>query len=391
MLASPLAEATDRGFAVYVHWPFCLKKCPYCDFNSHVARDLDEGRFVDALLREIHRQGDLLGRRQIDSIFFGGGTPSLMAPESVETVLSRLSDRWQFADNIEITLEANPTSVEASKFRALAAAGVNRLSLGVQSLSQEALAFLGREHTVDEALAALALANHTFNRVSFDLIYARAGQTLATWETELGRALELATGHLSLYQLTIEPGTAFFEQDRRGTILTTDEDTGAALYERTQELCAAADYQAYEVSNYAQADQQSRHNLVYWRYGEYVGIGPGAHGRPIINGDRRASQQVRNPRIWQDQVEQHGHGDEALGYLSPEDRLLEMVLMGLRLTEGVSLASIMRETGLDLRREKAGNIAGLADAGYLTVDERRIKVTATGRPLLNAVLAELLS
>ncbi len=389
MLAS--SSANNRGFAVYVHWPFCLKKCPYCDFNSHVARDLDEGHWRQALVQEVWRQADQLGPRRIDSIFFGGGTPSLMAPDTVTAILQALEQAWGFSSDIEITLEANPTSVEAEKFATLAAAGVNRLSLGLQSLSQAALEFLGREHSVDEALAALILAKQHFPRVSFDLIYARKGQTVRAWEDELSRALELAKGHLSLYQLTIEPGTAFFEQDRRGTVLTTDEDVSAELYEVTQTLCQSAGYDAYEISNYAQAGQESRHNLVYWRYGEYVGIGPGAHGRPIQQGQRMASQQIRGPGAWLAQMQELGHGDEEFTAIDAADRLIEMVLMGLRMQEGISLSAIEAETGISFRDAYRENLADLIDSGVISSNNDHLRATPEGRPVLNAVLAKLLS
>ena len=391
-VSSPAPEpAPGRGFGIYVHWPFCLKKCPYCDFNSHVAAAVDQGRWQRALEWELERSLESVAAAPVDSVFFGGGTPSLMAPATVASLLRRIDDRLGFAEDAEITLEANPTSAEAGNFADLAAAGVNRLSLGVQALDPAALKFLGREHSVAEALDALALAKRHFPRVSFDLIYARPGQSLAAWRDELSRALDLAAGHLSLYQLTIEPGTAFHAQAARGELDLPDDDLGADLYAATNQLCARAGYRAYEISNFARAGQSSRHNLVYWRYGEYLGIGPGAHSRIGTGARRRAREQVRSPGAWLHQVEGRGHGDAQLSALAPEERAAEMLLMGLRLGEGVSLDAFAAETGRRLEDTSpwSANLARLLVLDLLEISDGYLRTTTAGRPLLNTVLTEL--
>ncbi len=392
--SAPTVEpAGGRGFGVYIHWPFCLRKCPYCDFNSHVVRQIDQTAWRDALVEEIARYQAQLGPRRLDSIFFGGGTPSLMPVATVEAVLRAIDREWPIGPAMEITLEANPTSVEAENFAGLRAAGVNRLSLGIQSLDPAALKFLGREHDVDEALAALATAGRHFDRVSFDLIYARRGQTLAAWRAELERALTLAAGHLSLYQLTIEPGTAFHEQSERGANLISDDDVAAALYEATTELCAGAGYRAYEVSNYAQAGQESRHNLIYWRYGEYVGIGPGAHGRPIIDGRRRATAQIKAPGAWLAAVRDDGSGDGEVDVLPAETRAEEMLLMGLRLADGLDLDAFERECGRALADwpDWSGNLDRLIADDLLRLEQDRLLVPPFRRLLLNSILAALVA
>ncbi len=391
--SAPRTAPGGRGFGIYIHWPFCLKKCPYCDFNSHVARTVDHARWRRALLAELERSLELTAQRPVESVFFGGGTPSLMAPATAAALLERIDERLGFAPNAEITLEANPTSVEAGHFADLAAAGVNRLSLGIQALDPAALKFLGREHSVAEALDALVIAKRHFPRVSFDLIYARPEQTLAAWQGELGRALELASGHLSLYQLTIEPGTAFHEKAARGELEMPGDDQGADLFAATNQLCAESGYRAYEISNYAQAGQASRHNLVYWRYGEYLGIGPGAHSRIGYGAARQAREQVRAPGGWLHQVERKGNGDAGLTGLEAEARADEMLLMGLRLSEGVSLDAFAAETGRRLEDTSpwSANLERLKALDLLEISDGYLRATVAGRPLLNTVLAELLS
>ncbi len=381
----------DPGFAVYIHWPFCKSKCPYCDFNSHVREGIDEQRWRNALLAELaHAAGETAGRR-VTSIFFGGGTPSLMAPATVAALLDRAAAHWDIADDVEITLEANPTSVEASRFRDLRAAGVNRLSLGVQALDDAALRFLGRGHDVDEALAALALARAHFPRYSFDLIYARPRQTLAAWCAELERAVALAGDHLSLYQLTIEPGTAFAAAHARGDVVLPEDELAGALYEATQERLARGGLAAYEISNHARPGGESRHNLTYWRYGDYVGVGPGAHGRLTRDGRKIATRRRRAPETWLAAVERHGHGSEEPVTLSPEERRQEMLMMGLRLAEGIDRMRFRAETGADIENAvDAKRLADLVEGGFLQFDQQGLRATAAGRQRLNAVLAALI-
>jgi len=331
-------------------------------------------------------------RQELNSVFFGGGTPSLMPPETVAAVLARAARHWPFAADIEITLEANPTSVEASRFAAFRAAGVNRVSLGVQALDDAALRFLGRQHSAAEACAALALARRYFPRHSFDLIYGRPSQRATDWRAELARALDLTGDHVSLYQLTIEKGTPFYAGWRRGDFLLPDDELGAALYETTQELLAAAGRPAYEISNHAAAGGECRHNLIYWRYGEYLGIGPGAHGRLGIGESRRATRQLRQPESWLAAVEARGHGSEAVEPLTADDRANEMLMLGLRLSEGVSLAAFSAEVGRPLAAAvDAERLAELCADGFLRLDAERLSATAAGRPVLNTLLARLLS
>jgi putative oxygen-independent coproporphyrinogen III oxidase len=393
-LAEPLARdarepaATDPGFGVYVHWPFCLSKCPYCDFNSHVRHAaIDEARFVRAFAAEIAATAGRVPGREAVSIFFGGGTPSLMQPATVGAILDAIARHWKLAPGVEVTLEANPTSVEATRFRGYRAAGVNRVSLGVQALDDAALAALGRLHSAQEALAAVAIARAVFPRYSFDLIYARPGQTVAPWRDELGRAIGEAGDHLSLYQLTIEPDTPFATLHAAGKLVTPDDDTGRALYDATQDVCAARGLPAYEISNHARPGGECRHNLVYWRYGEYVGIGPGAHGRLNIGDRRYATAAEKNPEQWLALVEAHGHGlvvDETLTRTEQADELL---LMGLRLAEGIELARYAAVAGKPLDPER---IAELARGGLVeTTRDGRLRVTAAGFPLLDAVVADL--
>jgi putative oxygen-independent coproporphyrinogen III oxidase len=378
------------GFGIYVHWPFCLSKCPYCDFNSHVREQVEHERWRRALLAELDHYAALVPGRRVTSIFFGGGTPSLMEPATAGAVIERVARHWPVAADLEVTLEANPTSAEAGRFRGFRAAGVNRLSLGVQALDDPALRFLGRRHDGAEALGAIALAARHFERFSFDLIYARPGQDEAAWRAELGRAVDLAAGHLSVYQLTIEEGTKFHALHGRGELVLPDEDTAAALYEATQEVLEAAGLPAYEISNHARPGQESRHNLTYWRYGDYVGVGPGAHGRLTLDGVKRATRAHRAPEIWLERVERHGHGGHEPETIPAEARLEEVLMMGLRLAEGVSRRRLVEETGLDAPDAvDPGALARLSAAGFVELTPTHLRATAAGRQRLNAVLAAL--
>ncbi|HYS49733.1 MAG TPA: radical SAM family heme chaperone HemW [Xanthobacteraceae bacterium] len=378
----------DPGFGVYVHWPFCLSKCPYCDFNSHVRHAaIDEGRFVRAFAAEIAATAQRIPGRTVESIFFGGGTPSLMQPATVGALLDAISRGWTLARDVEVTLEANPSSVEATRFRGYRAAGVNRVSLGVQALDDAALAALGRTHSVDEALAAVAIARAIFERYSFDLIYARPSQTVAAWREELARAIAQGSDHLSLYQLTIEPDTPFATLHAAGKLKVPDNDTARALYDVTQEVCAARGLPAYEISNHARPGAECRHNLVYWRYGEYAGVGPGAHGRLDIAGRRRATATEKNPEAWLDLVETRGHGLVVDDTLTREEEADELLLMGLRLAEGIALARYAARAGKPLDPQQ---IAELTRDGLVeTTPDGRLRVTPAGFPLLDAVVADL--
>jgi oxygen-independent coproporphyrinogen-3 oxidase len=376
------------GFGVYVHWPFCLSKCPYCDFNSHVAAHIDQRRWASALARELEHMRQATGPREVTSVFFGGGTPSLMEAATVGTVLEKIAALWNLGEGAEITLEANPTSAEAERFRGYRAAGVNRLSLGVQSLDDRELRFLGRLHSAVEALAAIALARETFPRLSFDLIYARPGQTPQAWGVELRRALDHAIDHLSLYQLTIEEGTAFARLYEKGAFVLPDDEAAAELYALTADICGKAGLSAYEVSNYAKPGAESRHNLVYWRYGDYAGVGPGAHGRIGGTGGRIATRALKTPGEWIAAVEEKGHGLEAEELISPAEQGDEMMLMGLRLEEGVSLA---RHAELSGRALDPARIGALVEEGLLRREGERIAATAEGRLVLDALLARLLA
>ncbi|PZQ11900.1 MAG: coproporphyrinogen III oxidase [Ancylobacter novellus] len=381
---------TEPGFGVYVHWPFCASKCPYCDFNSHVRhRGWDEPRFLAAFRREIAHMAALTPGRTVSSIFFGGGTPSLMLPETVGGILDAIGENWEVETQVEVTLEANPTSVEAERFRGYRAAGVDRVSLGVQSLVAADLAALGRLHSVDEAMAALDVATDIFPRVSFDLIYARPGQTPEMWGEELREAIARGTEHLSLYQLTIEEGTPYEALHRAGKIRTPDEATARALWDMTQETCEAAGLPAYEISNHARPGAESRHNLVYWRYGEYAGVGPGAHGRLIVNGARRELSTERNPELWASAVEADGSGlvvDEALGLEAQGD---EFLLMGLRLKEGIDLARFITVSGRRIDDRRIDDL--VMDGMVERVGKTRLRVTPEGFPVLDAVVADLAS
>ena len=375
-------------FGVYVHWPFCAAKCPYCDFNSHVHRGpFDEDGFVAAYEREIASTAALVPGRVVQSIFFGGGTPSLMSPVAVERIIDAIARHWTVERNAEITLEANPTSVEVDRFRGYRTAGVNRVSLGVQSLRPGPLAELGRRHTVDEAVAAVRIAQSVFDRSSFDLIYARPGQTLEDWEDELKEGLWLARGHVSLYQLTIEQGTRYFDLHQAGKLKMPDEDLAADFYELTQELTAEAGMPAYEISNHAVPGQESRHNLLYWRYGEYAGIGPGAHGRLMINNQRHATAAERLPFEWQKRVAARGHGLVTDDVLTWEEQGDEFLVMGLRLKEGISPA---RFTAISGRQISPVQIDALKGYGFLeTLPNGNLRVTEKGFPVLDAVVADL--
>lgn len=380
--------AERKAFGVYVHWPFCLSKCPYCDFNSHVRQGgIDEPRFLKAYLKEIETNAARAPGREVSSIFFGGGTPSLMQPRSVAAILDAIAKHWRLAPDAEITLEANPTSVEADRFRGFREAGVNRVSLGVQALHDDALKELGRLHNVREALDAVAIARRIFARYSFDMIYARPHQTVPDWSAELRRAISEAAEHLSLYQLTIEQGTPFFALHQRGRLQMPDDDLSRALYDVTQEICEQAGLPAYEISNHARERAQSRHNLVYWRGDEYAGIGPGAHGRLEADGKRFATATEKKPEDWLAQVETKGHGLVIDEQLTGEERGDEYLLMGLRLREGISVARYRTLSGRTL---DPARIAALQEQGAIEmIGEDRLRVTRQAVPLLDAVVADL--
>jgi putative oxygen-independent coproporphyrinogen III oxidase len=378
------------GFGIYAHWPFCLSKCPYCDFNSHVRHAaIDEARFSRAFALEIAATAARIPDRVVSTIFFGGGTPSLMAPATVAAILDAIARHWTIATDVEVTLEANPTSVEAGRFRALRAAGVNRVSLGVQALDDAALAFLGRRHSAREALDALALARRVFERYSFDLIYARPDQSLQSWTDELERAIAEGSQHLSLYQLTIEPDTPFAALRAAGKLALPDDDTARRLYDSTRAICDAHGLAAYEISNHARAGAECRHNLIYWRYGEYAGIGPGAHGRIDVAGVRRATASEKHPERWLMRVEQKGHGLVTDDPLTRGEQADEFLLMGLRLAEGIEPARYAEISGRPLDQSR---VATLAEHGLVeTTPTGRLRVTAAGFPVLDAVVADLAS
>ena len=382
----------DPGFGLYIHWPFCRSKCPYCDFNSHVRERIDHARWRGALLAELeHYARDTQGR-EVTSIFFGGGTPSLMEPETVAALIARARELWPVSESVEITLEANPTSAEIGKFRAFRAAGVNRVSLGVQSLVASDLAFLGRQHDAAQALAAVQMAAATFERFSFDLIYARPNQSLEQWREELDRALGFAAGHISLYQLTIEPGTQFEQAVARGDFRVLDEERAAELYEATVARLGAAGLADYEISNFAKEGQESRHNLTYWHYGDYVGVGPGAHGRLTLGGDKVATRQHRAPEAWLDLVERDGHATRQRDLVPTPERLNEMLMMGLRLKEGVPLVRIAAESAQPFAQAlDAARLNRLIDGGFLALSDDRLTATPAGRQRLDAVLAALIA
>jgi oxygen-independent coproporphyrinogen-3 oxidase len=377
---------------VYIHWPFCKSKCPYCDFNSHVREGVEQARWRKALLAELDYAAREAPGRRVETMFFGGGTPSLMEPDTVGALIARTKELWDTAADIEITLEANPTSVEAGRFAALAEAGVNRVSLGVQALDPAALTFLGREHSVDEALDALAVARKHFARHSFDLIYARPGQTPEAWAQELERALVLAGEHLSLYQLTIERGTKFFAEHARGAFTLPVEEEAAEMFELTQARLASAGLPAYEISNHARPGAACRHNLIYWRYQDYVGVGPGAHGRFAEGDAKRATRRTSGPEGWLAAVEREGHGTAETSDVTGRDRVEEALMMGLRLSDGIDRALFASVAGSDpVDALGAQKLAPLVEAGFLEVDTTHLKAMAAGRQRLNALLERLIA
>ena len=373
----------NGGFGLYVHWPFCQAKCPYCDFNSHVVAQIDQKAWQEAYLIEIERIGAETQGRVLRSVFFGGGTPSLMDPDVVDAILSKVRATWSMANNIEVTLEANPTSVEAGRFAGYRDAGVNRVSMGVQALNDRDLKALGRLHSAREAMQAFDIARDVFDRVSFDLIYARQDQSLADWKVELGMALGLAVDHLSLYQLTIEDGTAFGDRYAAGKLRgLPDDDRAADMYALTQDVCGTAGFAGYEVSNHARSGDESIHNQIYWRYGDYAGIGPGAHGRLTLDGQRYATEAPSAPVGWLSQVRKSGNGDLQRIALKPDEQFAEFLLMGMRLSEGVDLQRYPDEQSGFL----LNNINSLVKLGMVELTNQRLKVTPHGRPVLNAVL-----
>lgn len=382
----------EQPLALYIHWPFCLSKCPYCDFNSHVRENIDEAHWRAALLTELDSTAREMSGRTITSIFFGGGTPSLMNPATVAALLDRAAKHWKLAPDAEITLEANPTSVEQARLADIRAAGVNRVSLGVQALDDQALKFLGRGHSAAEALAAVDTAARLFDRFSFDLIYGRPEQTVDGWSAELRRALTWSADHISVYQLTLEAGTPFHALWRQGRLTPLEEDAAAALYEVTQEILEAAGMPAYEVSNHAMPGGESRHNLTYWRYGDYAGIGPGAHGRLTLDGRRIGTQRVRSPDAWLRQIDETGDGMESQEPLDPGAQLDEAMLMGLRLAEGIPetrLRGIVGR-GFDDAFDPA-RLSALIEGGFLDREGGWLRATPAGRTRLNAVIAHLMA
>jgi putative oxygen-independent coproporphyrinogen III oxidase len=384
--------ADERGFGIYVHWPFCRAKCPYCDFNSHVREAIDQDRWRAALLTELAHYAAQTPERTVTSLFFGGGTPSLMEPETTAAVIAAVKLHWATAEDLEITLEANPTSVEIERFRGFRDAGVNRVSIGVQALDDQVLKFLGRQHSSAEAIRALEIGRRTFPRLSFDLIYARPGQSLEAWQDELSTALDLANSHLSLYQLTIEPGTAFEQRVARGDFQILPEEQQATLFDWTAARLERAGLPAYEISNHARPGDESRHNLTYWRYGDYVGVGPGAHGRLTLDGKKLATRQHRAPEAWLEAVERAGHATRQRDEVAPAARLQEMVMMGLRLAEGIPAARFVAETGTDVGAALDGKaLKRLIEGGFLTLQDDRLRATKEGRARLDAVLGNLLA
>jgi len=392
LIVGPSLAPAEPGFGLYVHWPFCRSKCPYCDFNSHVRETVDDERWRRALVAELDHFAGLTPGRRLTSIFFGGGTPSLMAPATAGALIERAAGHWSFAGDIEITLEANPNSAEAARFRDFRATGVNRLSLGVQALNNADLQALGRAHDAGEARAAIALSQSVFPRSSFDLIYARAGQELGRWQAELEEALALAGEHLSLYQLTIEPQTAFEARHRRGELILPDDDVAAEFFDLSNERLAAAGLYSYEISNHARPGAESRHNLTYWRYGDYVGVGPGAHGRLTLAGVKTATRQHRAPEAWLEAVEGKGQASRTSQALTPEEQETELLMMGLRLVEGVAEERFKALGGHDfnwLLEQGAGR--ALIAGGFLVQGGGRLWATAAGRLRLDAVLGALLA
>ncbi|KEO61046.1 radical SAM family heme chaperone HemW [Thioclava indica] len=378
----------NGGFGLYLHWPFCAAKCPYCDFNSHVAGEIDQSQWERAYLSEIDRLGRETQGRTLHTIFFGGGTPSLMNPDLVAAIIERIRATWPMVNDPEITLEANPTSIESGRFRAFFEAGVNRVSMGMQALNDDDLRRLGRMHSADEGRRAFDIARNTFDRVSFDLIYARQHQSTDQWRAELTEALSMAADHLSLYQLTIEPGTVFGARHDMGKLPGLPIDDNAAdMYLMTQEICDQGGLPAYEVSNHARLGSESRHNLIYWRYGDYLGIGPGAHGRLTLNGHRHATDTPKSPALWLEQVAKRGTGEGARERLSDSEQAIEYLLFAMRLTEGLDVNRYATLAGAELAPP---SIAYLRDIGMITLEEGRIRATEQGRPVLNAIIRELM-
>jgi putative oxygen-independent coproporphyrinogen III oxidase len=378
------------GFGLYIHWPFCVSKCPYCDFNSHVADTVDDAAWQRSLLAELDHYGIKTKGRRLDSVFFGGGTPSLMPPAIVAALLDKLSDYWSVPTDLEVTLEANPSSIEAQKFADFRAAGVNRVSVGIQSFDDAALKFLGRVHSAAEALKAITVAERSFDRVSFDLIYALPGQSRDAWASELAQALARGTGHLSLYQLTIEKGTPFYADHRRGFFALPEEDLAADLYELTGEMMLKAGFGAYEVSNYARSGQESRHNLVYWRGGDYIGVGPGAHGRLTLDAARLRTEQVPAPAGWLQAVAQDGHATRVYERVAPMEQAEEYLMMGLRLAEGIDRAQFAQIVGRPLEDCIDGaKVTALSDAGLLETDLRGLRATGAGIQRLNMIITAI--
>jgi len=376
----------NGGFGLYLHWPFCQSKCPYCDFNSHVSGNIDQTQWQDAYLREIERNGARTSGRILSSVFFGGGTPSLMNPDMVSAIIDKIRRTWPTSNDIEITLEANPGSVEASRFRAYRDGGVNRISMGIQALNDADLKRLGRLHSVAEARAAFDIARAAFDRVSFDLIYARQGQSLKAWEVELSAAVAMAADHLSLYQLTIEGGTAFGDRFAAGKLRDLpDESLGADMYDLTQDICGANGFDAYEVSNHAKLGARSRHNMVYWTGGDYIGIGPGAHGRLTLNSQRYATEAPRSPNAWLDAVRNEGK-TETCDPLSVDEQGMEYLMMGLRVSEGIELERHRALSGNALPSEKVKELEAL---GLIEIAAGMLRATPKGRLLLNAVISAL--
>ena len=376
----------NGGFGIYVHWPFCAAKCPYCDFNSHVSDKIEEKQWITSYLKEFDRLFQTIGSRPLKSVFFGGGTPSLLSPDLVDQVLSKVFALWPRSNNLEVSLEANPTSVEAGRFNGYQQAGVNRISLGVQALNGADLKRLGRLHSVKEAHLAFDISRNTFDRVSFDLIYARQNQTLSDWRSELQQALSMAVDHVSLYQLTIEQGTAFGDRYAIGKLPgLPNEDLGADLFEATQDICSKFGFPAYEISNHAKTGAECQHNMVYWRYGDYAGIGPGAHGRLTINGHRHATAAFRNPTDWLEAVRQ-GCGDSINEPLLAKDQAAEYLVMGLRINDGIDRERYKSLCGRDLDPDK---IADLFDQGLILDSNNIISASQRGRQVLNHIIREL--
>ncbi len=379
----------NAGFGVYVHWPFCAAKCPYCDFNSHVRSAVDQTAWANALVSEIEHTAQRTPNRTVDTVFFGGGTPSLMSPDTVDTIIQAIRANWTLSDTAEITLEANPTSVEAARFKGFADAGVNRISMGIQALNDTDLKALGRMHTASEAMQAFEIAKKTFKNVSFDLIYARQNQTLDNWRAELTQAIDMAVDHLSLYQLTIEQGTRFGDLYARNRLRgLPSDDVSADMYDITQDVCSAKGLNAYEISNHARPGAECQHNKIYWQYGDYAGIGPGAHGRLTLNGQRVATDTPLNPEDWLKTVQKHGTATRDAEVISKTDQAAEYLMMSLRLAEGSELERI---EALSPGRISPAALTNLINDGYLKRTNRHIKTTSRGKIVLNAILGELLN